>query len=162
MAGSDSAGREDGEHKGSRRAREWPIPKKCRIVEETFVPGASVSVVARRHDVNANLLFGWRKKYRQGTLVDRKAAPRAALPPPDLVRIGVVDHDGGIRSLPVVNGHSVPPPEKSGKATAPPADSVSVPGIIEIELPGGIKVRVDASIDEAALRRVLAVIKDMA
>jgi len=33
-------------------------------------------------------------------------------------------------------------------------------GIIEIELVGGIKVRVDASIDEAMLRRVLAVIRE--
>jgi hypothetical protein len=36
------------------------------------------------------------------------------------------------------------------------------PGIIEIELHGGIKVRVDASIDESALRRVLAVIREAA
>ena len=35
-------------------------------------------------------------------------------------------------------------------------------GIIEIELGNGIKLRVDADFDEALLRRVLAVIKDMA
>ena len=35
-------------------------------------------------------------------------------------------------------------------------------GIIEIALRGGTKVRVDAGIDEAALRRVLAVIREMA
>ena len=34
-----------------------------------------------------------------------------------------------------------------------------MPGIIEIELRNGIKVRVDAGIDDAALRRVLAVIR---
>ena len=38
------------------------------IVEETLKPGASVSVVARAHDVNANLVFGWRKLYREGRL----------------------------------------------------------------------------------------------
>jgi hypothetical protein len=37
-----------------------------------------------------------------------------------------------------------------------------VPGIIEIELPGGFKVRVDACIDEAALRLVLAVVREAA
>ena len=30
--------------------------------------GASVSVVARRHDVNANQVFAWRKLYRDGLL----------------------------------------------------------------------------------------------
>jgi len=38
------------------------------IVEETLLPGASVSRVARRHDVNANQLFRWRKLYREGRL----------------------------------------------------------------------------------------------
>lgn len=33
-----------------------------RIVAETFEPGASVSVVARRHDVNADMLFTWRRQ----------------------------------------------------------------------------------------------------
>jgi transposase len=37
-------------------------------VEETLVPGASVSRVARRHDVNANQVFRWRKLYSEGQL----------------------------------------------------------------------------------------------
>jgi len=37
-------------------------------VEETLLPGTSVSRVARRHDVNANQLFYWRKLYREGRL----------------------------------------------------------------------------------------------
>jgi transposase len=39
---------------------------KRRIVAETRMPGASVSVVARRHDVNANQLFRWRRQYEAG------------------------------------------------------------------------------------------------
>lgn len=37
-------------------------------MEETLLPGASVSRVARRHDVNANQVFYWRKMYREGRL----------------------------------------------------------------------------------------------
>ena len=37
-------------------------------MEETLVAGASVSRVARRHDVNANQVFYWRKLYREGRL----------------------------------------------------------------------------------------------
>jgi transposase len=37
-------------------------------VEETLQPGASVAVIARRHGVNANQVFHWRKLYRDGRL----------------------------------------------------------------------------------------------
>jgi transposase len=36
---------------------------KREIVAACAMPGASVSVVARRYDVNANLVFTWRKLY---------------------------------------------------------------------------------------------------
>lgn len=35
------------------------------IVEETLLPGASVARVARRHAVNANQVFYWRKLFRE-------------------------------------------------------------------------------------------------
>ena len=44
------------------------VEEKRRIVEETLRPGASVARVARRHSVNANQVFYWRKKYREGRL----------------------------------------------------------------------------------------------
>jgi transposase len=40
--------------------------RRRKIVEATLQPGASVSRVARRHDVNANRVFHWRKLYREG------------------------------------------------------------------------------------------------
>jgi len=43
-------------------------------VEETLQPGASVAVIARRHDVNANQVFYWRKLYREGRLDGEPAA----------------------------------------------------------------------------------------
>ena len=44
---------------GSRRRR--TVEEKRRIVEETLAPGASLALIARRHEVNANLLFSWRR-----------------------------------------------------------------------------------------------------
>ena len=38
------------------KRREWPEELKRQMVAETLEPGASVSIVARRHDVNANQL----------------------------------------------------------------------------------------------------------
>lgn len=42
--------------------------ERRQIVEETLKPGASVSLVARAHDVNANQVFKWRKQYQRGRL----------------------------------------------------------------------------------------------
>ena len=53
---------------GRRRNRLWPEALKREVVEAALAPGASVSVVARRYDVNANQVFGWRKRYREGSL----------------------------------------------------------------------------------------------
>ncbi|WP_081064691.1 transposase [Burkholderia cepacia] len=38
------------------------------VIRETLEPGVPVSIVARRHDIDANVVFGRRKQYRQGTL----------------------------------------------------------------------------------------------
>lgn len=53
------------------KKRRRTIKERREIVEETLVPGASVSRVARRHDVNANQVFYWRKLYREGQLGSR-------------------------------------------------------------------------------------------
>ena len=47
-----------------RRNRSWPEALKREIVAASFAPGSSVSKVARHYDVNANQVFGWRKRYR--------------------------------------------------------------------------------------------------
>src|SRR6266478_1022185 len=50
------------------KRRRRSLEEKRRIVEETLESGASVARVARRHAVNANQVFYWRKKYREGRL----------------------------------------------------------------------------------------------
>src|SRR3954467_15432785 len=49
-----------------RRHRAWPESLKREIVAATLLPGSSVSRVARRYDVNANQVFAWRRRYRDG------------------------------------------------------------------------------------------------
>src|ERR1700675_398638 len=60
--------------------RRWPVVEKCRIVEQTLKPGASVAGVALAHGVNANQVFTWRRQYRQGLLSQRNAKPVKLLP----------------------------------------------------------------------------------
>src|SRR4051812_21866011 len=50
------------------RRRRWSTEEKVRIVEETYLPGNSVSLVARRHGIAGNHLFTWRRLMAQGAL----------------------------------------------------------------------------------------------
>ncbi len=65
---------------GGRRHRSWPDALKVEIVEAALAPGAWVSVVARRYDVNANQVFNWRKRYRDGRLVPPAGGALAMVP----------------------------------------------------------------------------------
>src|ERR1700712_2168425 len=47
---------------GERKRRSWTRDEKRRIVEESRQEGASIAEGARRHELNANLLFTWRRK----------------------------------------------------------------------------------------------------
>ena len=112
-----------GRKAGSRRHRS--IEEKVRIVEEAERPEASVAEVARRHGVNANLLFGWRRQYRQGVLRRHTRAPTKLLP----VRV-----------------------------RADQASASSSSGVIEIELPGEVRVRVRGEVSAEQLSAVLAAV----
>ena len=108
-----------------RRHKVWPEALKREIVAACAMPGASVSMVARQYDVNTNQVFTWRKLYAKAPVV---AAPQ-------LVPMVVTPEQPA----------ALPPPSPS----APSVD------IIEIELPGGYRVRVGGNVKHAALRVVL-------
>ena len=50
---------------------------------ETQLPGASVSIVARRHDVNSNQLFRWRRQ-----LLPKAAVESSAMVPVEITADG--------------------------------------------------------------------------
>ena len=54
---------------GTERRRRWTATEKLAIVEETLLPGESVSAVARRHGVAPNLLYRWRRLMTEGGAV---------------------------------------------------------------------------------------------
>jgi transposase len=53
---------------GAERRRRWSAGEKLAMVRETYEPGMTVSLVARRHRINPNQLFHWRKLERIGAL----------------------------------------------------------------------------------------------
>jgi len=100
------------------------------IVEETLQPGASVSRVARAHNVNANQVFYWRKQYREGWF-DESAG--------SLIPVRVAPEVGG-----------------SGLAHRPSSrETRSVPvGTIEIAW-GTFRVRIEGAADPNSIRAVM-------
>ncbi|MGH7022551.1 MAG: IS66-like element accessory protein TnpA [Caulobacteraceae bacterium] len=124
-----------------RPRRRWTLAEKLAIVQAAKTSGDPVSVVARRHGMNANHLFGWLQQDRDGTL-EREALYAAPGGPLAFVELGVVGQDVAAARRPALRGHEGP-----GE------------GRIEIDLPGGTRVRVDAAVDGEALRRVLLALK---
>lgn len=55
---------------GATKRRQYPEALKRQMVAETLAPGASVSIVARRHDVNSNQLFRWRRQLLPKAVVE--------------------------------------------------------------------------------------------
>lgn len=100
--------------------------ERRQIVEETLQPGTSVAIVARKHDVNANQVFLWRKLYQNGML-DVKPALTHLMP----VRIAHVIDD-------------------------PAADRLAAThsGTIHLEL-GRTRVRLEGAVDSGNLRLIL-------
>ena len=113
--------------------RRWTLEEKQRIVAESYGGPRLVSVTARRNGLSASQLFTWRRLAREGRL-SGDAVP--ALVPVE------------IAFTPSPASTCTPQPPSS-----PPAQRARV-GIIEIELSGGCRVRVDRDVDAEALQRV--------
>jgi transposase len=74
----------DTSDEGRRRNKRWPEGLKREIVAATRRPSASVSVVARQYDVNANQVFAWRRRFRGETEVATPAlVPVTITPEPE-------------------------------------------------------------------------------
>jgi transposase len=111
-----------------RKRRHRSKLERRKIVEETFVPGASVAVIARSYGVNANQVFNWRRLYRDGFLDEQKPAPQFVP-----ARIIEATRDEPRRTPSAAELHS---------------------GVIDIQI-GGVRVRISGSADPDCVRAAL-------
>jgi transposase len=83
------------------RRRRWTAEEKLRIVEESLSGPRLASATARRHGISNQLLFTWRKLYRQRlgdacgfvpAMIAREQPKKAAVP--DFGRIEIVSANG--------------------------------------------------------------------
>jgi transposase len=144
---------------------------RARVVEECSVPGARMRDLARRHGICTSLIYRWRRSARPlGTAVAavrsdaagpiRPGQPMVADPPLEFVPIGVLgrSEEGG-SGLVAGSSSAAVALSSPGHAPLPRPAMDERPGVIEIDLADGTRLRVDAFVNERALRRVLAVLR---
>jgi transposase len=125
--------------RGERRRR-WSVEQKREIAAENLEPGVSPVTVARRYGTSSGLLSTWRRHLLEGSL------GTASRPVAKFARVEVM-------AMPALPWRATSPSPQP----APTPHSMNHPdGRIEIALPGGVIVRVDAKVDSGALGRVLA------
>jgi len=114
------------------RRRRWSWTDKQQIVDETLMPGTSISAVARRYGLHPSQVFAWRKAVREGDIEE--------------VGSGLLD----CMFAPVVL--------TGGSRVSPPSGAIGC-GRMEIVLISGRRIVVDASVDAAALGRIVNVLE---
>ena len=67
----------DSGHK-PRTVRRFTLSEKLAIVRESMAPGVSASFVARRHGIAVNVLYYWRKAYKDVIGTDLASAQSAS------------------------------------------------------------------------------------
>ena len=127
------------------RRRVWTAQERAALLAEIDAAGGKVRLVARRHQISESVLYNWRSA--------RKAAAVAMGAPENVEFIPV-----GLIEAPPSDGPAVPAPPNSELAQQPPAAACQS-GSIEIRLPNGARVNVDAFVNEKALSRVLRALK---
>jgi transposase len=131
--------------RGERRRR-WSIEEKREIVAESLGAGVRPSEVIHKHGITSGQLYAWRQQ-----LTRRMNGPPAR-PPAGFARVDVVV---GEREVPAPPVTEMPPTASKPQAPVPAVATLRAKGLIEIVLPGGTSVRVDAHVDDRALRCVL-------
>jgi transposase len=119
------------------RRRRWSAEDKLRIAEASLRAGAVVAEVARRNHVSKSLLYEWRRLARMGRLATEPIVP-AFVP---------------VQIAPPLAPRPAEPAGRDPQRSTSSSGRRS--GLIEIDLPGGRRVRVDAQFDAEALNRVL-------
>jgi len=153
------------------RRRAHDAEFRARVVEECSVPGARMRDLARRHGICTSLIYRWRRSATPqhpvmaavqsdvtGPMPPSKSM--VAGPPLEFVPIGILgrSEDSG-RALVTGSSPAVVAPSSMGHAPLPRPAMDERPGVIEIDLTDGTRLRVDAFVNERALRRVLTVLR---
>ena len=120
------------------RRRTWSVEQKREIVAESLGPELTAAEVARKHGITTGQLYTWRRQMVSlQTDLTARHSPRFAA-----VEMSMAQPSASAAPM---SASALPP---------------RVEGLIEVVLPGGVLIRVDADVDSRALRRVLAAVRE--
>jgi transposase len=128
------------------RRRRFNVEQKLAVLSEATAPGANLSAVARRHGLLPAQVYKWRRLAELG-VIDMPGVSEL----PSFVAVEIA------QDVPLLPGRAAAE-VKPIAATEAPRRRRRKAGLIEIELAGGRRVRVDRDVDAAALERVLDVL----
>lgn len=111
------------------KRRTWSTEEKLRILAQAEAPGSSVKLACRAHGVSSGQFYTWRKQFRSGELT-------------------------GFVPVSVTEPPSLPEPVPVKEVPQPP-----VPGLVEVDLPGGVRLRISGEVETVALRRILSALR---
>jgi transposase len=122
------------------RRRRWTLEEKVEILEEAFRAGSSVAATSDRRGVSRALIYLWRRQAREGRIagVGLAEPERPAFVP--------------VHVAAITDQRCATPPTRK---TRTPREQRPV-GRIEVALTNGRIIKVDESIDPAALARLVA------
>ena len=140
--------------RGERRRR-WSIEEKREIVAESLRPGVKPSEIIHRHGITSGQLYAWRQQLTRRIGGELARLGDQAPPAPSFARVDVVSRQ------PQENTPAATETRLASPSVQVPLSAVSrMRGLIEIVLPGGTSVRVDAQVDDRALRCVLGALRE--
>lgn len=122
---------------GTGRRRQFASDFKARIVEETLVPGAVVSEVARRHGLTPQQVFTWRRQARQPVLGTESQGPQF---------------------VPAIVEPVLPSPVLRGRQRRRTGQDNRSSGSIEVEI-DGVTVRIGRGAEAKTVAAVLRALK---
>jgi transposase len=138
------------------RRRKWPDEEKVRIMSEALAPGATASAVADRNGVCRSLLYAWLRLARRGELAGISlSSPKDAA----AMQFAAVEI-AGPRAPAVTHEPVAQTPAKipATLTACAPVSGRRRSTWVEVVLANGRIVKVDESIDPAALARLIAVL----
>jgi transposase len=111
---------------GVSKRRSWSTDEKLRILAQSEAPGSSPALACRAHGISTGQFYTWRKQFRSGELAG-------------FVPVSVMAEPPSLPAPALVRDELLPAP-------------AAAPGLVEVELPSGVKLRISGEVEARRLR----------
>ncbi len=118
---------------GVSKRRIWSTEEKLRILAQSSAPGSSPALACRAHGISTGQFYTWRKQFRSGELTG-------------FVPVSVMAEPPSQQAPALVRDELLPMPAVAS-------------GLVEVELPSGVKLRISGEVEAMTLRHILSALR---